>query len=115
MALRGTLIGCGFFAENHLNAWRELDGVDPVAVCDLNAEAAERAAAKFGVPRFYTDAEEMFRAERPDFVDIVTTMASHRRSSSSPPARVAAICQKPFAPTLETRRPWSRLPRAGVP
>ena len=30
-ALRGTLVGCGFFAANHLNAWRMVDGVEIVA------------------------------------------------------------------------------------
>ena len=117
MALRGTLIGCGFFAENHLNAWRELDGVELVAVCDLNAEAAERAARKFGVPRFYTDAEDMFVAERPDFVDVVTTLPSHRPLVElAARHRVAAICQKPFAANMEDAEAMVEACRAaGIP
>ena len=35
--LRGTVIGCGFFAENHLNAWASMPDVELVAVCDLDA------------------------------------------------------------------------------
>ena len=33
--IRLGLIGCGFFAQNHLNAWKDLapEGVDLVAVC----------------------------------------------------------------------------------
>jgi predicted dehydrogenase len=102
MTLRGTLIGCGFFAENHLHAWRDLDGVDLVAVCDLDTGAARRAAEEFGVPRIYADAEDMLRSERPDFVDIVTTLPAHR-SLVELAARhgVAAICQKPFAASME--------------
>ncbi len=36
--MRGAVIGCGFFAQNHLNAWRDMraDGVEVVAVCDLD-------------------------------------------------------------------------------
>ena len=30
--LRGTVIGCGFFAENHLNAWASMPDVELVAV-----------------------------------------------------------------------------------
>ena len=32
--MRGALIGCGFFAQNHLNAWRDMraEGVELVAV-----------------------------------------------------------------------------------
>ena len=42
--VRGTLIGCGFFAENHLNAWRDIDGVEIVAVCDLDPAKAQATA-----------------------------------------------------------------------
>ena len=62
--LRGTLIGCGFFAENHLNAWTSmrdtpLEGVELVAVCDRDLGKAEAAARRFGIPHAYADAETM--------------------------------------------------------
>ena len=41
--LRGTVIGCGFFAENHLNAWASMPDVELVAVCDLDPAKAESA------------------------------------------------------------------------
>jgi len=101
MKHRGVLIGCGFFANNHLHGWKSLDGADLVAVCDLDAEKAARAAAQFGIARTYTDATAMLETEKPDFVDIVTTVESHRplvelacRSGAS-----VVICQKPFAQT----------------
>ncbi len=99
--LRGAVIGCGFFAANHLNSWRQMEDVDLVAVCDRDEGKAKAAAATFGVPRSYTDAAEMLAAEKPDFVDIVTTMPTHR-----PLVELAAslgipiIVQKPFAPTI---------------
>ena len=49
--LRGTVIGCGFFAENHLNAWAAMPDVELVAVCDIDAVKAENAARKFGAER----------------------------------------------------------------
>ena len=44
------LIGCGFYAQNHLHAWSDLraEGADLVAVCDLDQTKAEAAAKKFG-------------------------------------------------------------------
>src|SRR5687768_15950108 len=102
MALRGALIGCGFFAQNHLNAWAELEGVDIVAVCDLDVASAERAVRAFGIRHSYSDAERMLTEQRLDFVDIATTLPSHR-----PLVELAArhgtpaICQKPFAASLE--------------
>ena len=40
------LIGCGFFAQNHLHAWKDLapEGADLVAVCDLDPAKANAAA-----------------------------------------------------------------------
>jgi predicted dehydrogenase len=55
---RVALIGCGFFADNHLHAWSELADVDIVGVCDLVPEKAEKAAEKFGVTEWYTDAQK---------------------------------------------------------
>ena len=57
--LRLGVIGCGFFAQNHLNAWKEIEGVDLVAVCDIDPLKAQHAAASFAVPHCYTDAQEM--------------------------------------------------------
>ena len=41
---RFALIGCGFFAQNHLQAWAEMSDVELVATCDINPDSA--AAAK---------------------------------------------------------------------
>ena len=103
MKQRGVLIGCGFFANNHLNGWKSLPGAELVAVCDINPVKAEQAAATYGIPRFYTDAAVMLEAEKPDFVDIVTTVPSHRplvELACRAGAKVV-ICQKPFAETQE--------------
>jgi len=32
MTHRGVLIGCGFFAENHMHGWAEIAGAEIVAV-----------------------------------------------------------------------------------
>ena len=72
-----------------------------VAVCDIDPAKAASAAARHGIARHYTSAEVMLRQEKLDFVDIVTTVGSHR-SLVQLAARhsVAAICQKPFATNL---------------
>ena len=99
--LRGTVIGCGFFAENHLNAWASMPDVELVAVCDIDAVKAENAARKFGAERHYSDAATMLREQKPDFVDIATTVASHRALVELAAAeRIPAIVQKPFGPSM---------------
>ncbi len=99
MTHRGVLIGCGFFARNHMNAWRDIAGVQIAAVCDTDEARAKAFARDFGAEP-YTDAASMLAAVKPDFVDIATTVASHR-----PLVELAArharlvVCQKPFAET----------------
>jgi D-apiose dehydrogenase len=99
--MRVGVIGCGFFAQNHLNGWRDLaaDGVEIAAVCDLDVSKAEAAAKAFGVSRFYTDAATMLAKEKLDFVDIVTRMESHLEMVKVAASRgVDIILQKPLAP-----------------
>lgn len=99
--LRAAVIGCGFFAQNHLNAWREIGGIQLLAVCDRDIEKARRASATFNVPGVYGDAEALFAHEALDFVDIATTMPSHRALVElAARHKVAAIVQKPFAPSF---------------
>src|SRR5271165_4138102 len=99
--MRGALIGCGFFAQNHLNAWASLkgEGIELVAVCDKDRAKADAAARAFGVPRVYDDARSLFQEDRLDYVDIVTQMASHLALVRLGAERkVRMIVQKPLAP-----------------
>jgi len=100
--VRVGLIGCGFYAQNHLNAWSDLkaDGADLVAVCDLDAAKAEAAGRKFGA-QWFTDAGQMLDRMNIDMLDIATQMHSHRALGALAAERgIAAILQKPLAPTL---------------
>jgi D-apiose dehydrogenase len=104
-AFRGGLIGCGFFAVNHLHAWREIEGADIAALCDRDPERLQRVGDAFGIARRYLDADAMFAQETLDFVDIATTVDSHRALvERAATAGVPAICQKPFAPSMDDAR-----------
>lgn len=115
--LKAGLIGCGFFAQNHLHAWRDLPEVELVAVCDRDRAKAEAALERFGVPRAYDEAAAMLAAEQLDFVDVATTMPSHRALVELAAAhRVPVIVQKPFAPRWEDCLAMvEACRRAGVP
>ena len=98
---RGALIGCGFFSRNHLHAWKQLPDVQIVALCDRDSERLAGAAKEFGIDRTYEDAGQMVAAERLDFVDIATTVGSHRSLVElAARAGLPCICQKPFASSL---------------
>ena len=117
--MRGALIGCGFFAQNHLNAWRDMraEGVELVAVCDIDHAKAKAASDAFGIPRFYTDPAQLFAAEKLDFVDIATRMETHLDIVSLAVASgVRTIVQKPIAPDWVTcLQIVRRAKQAGVP
>ncbi len=106
--IRLGLIGCGFFAQNHMAAWKDLEpeGVDLVAVCDIDGAKAKAAAEKFGVPHWYTDAETMFRESNLGLVDIATQMRTHLPLvEMAMRHRVPTIVQKPFGQNIaEVRR-----------
>lgn len=99
--LRGALIGCGFFAMNHLHGWKQTKGAEIVAVCDRSPERLKIAGDTFGIAARYQDAADMLAKEKLDFVDIATTAPTHRALAELAAAhKLAVICQKPFAPTL---------------
>lgn len=103
---RIAVVGCGFYAQNHLQSWRDLApaGAELVAVCDIDLAKAEAAGQAFGAPAF-TDPVAMAEAARPDLVDVVTRMDTHRSLAEALAPRVPGlIIQKPFAPTLGDAR-----------
>ncbi|MDT1062043.1 Gfo/Idh/MocA family oxidoreductase [Paracoccus sp. CPCC 101403] len=101
--MRGALIGCGFFAQNQLHAWRDLAQI--TAICDRDPQRLAETAARFGITRTYDDAARMFADGGFDFVDIATTVPSHRPLvQMAAAAGVHAICQKPFAETMADAR-----------
>ena len=79
---RVGLIGCGFYAQNHLHAWKDLasEGADLVAVCDRDERKARAAGEKFGAP-WYTDAKTMLDTVPLDLVDLTTRMDPRIRAA----------------------------------
>jgi len=102
---KGALIGCGFFARNHMHAWADVDGAAIIALCDRDDKRLKETASRFGIERTYTDAAELLKSEELDFVDIATTVQTHRPLVElAAGSKVHIICQKPFANTMEDGR-----------
>jgi predicted dehydrogenase len=113
-----AVVGCGFFAQNHLNAWRDLakEGVELIAVCDIDAEKAKAAAKNFNVPHWYTDLDELLAKEKPGLIDIVTRVETHREQVLKTVAKkIPTIVQKPFGFNLADCRAMTlAAKKAGV-
>jgi predicted dehydrogenase len=113
---RFAIVGTGFWSQFQLAAWREMGGVECVALCNRTRDRAEELARRFGVPAVYEDAREMLRRERLDFIDIITDVDTHSRFVHlSAEHQMPVICQKPMAPTLAEAEAMTRVCReAGV-
>ena len=82
-------------------AWKELEGVECVALFNRTRAKGEAFAEEFAIPNVYDDPEELLRREQVDFVDLCTNpftlpgfvklMAAHR---------MPVISQKPMAPSV---------------
>src|SRR3712207_2687403 len=102
MTLSVAIVGCGFFSREHQRAWARVPQSRVIALVDADGAKARAAAEAFPGAQVFTDAEAMLDASRPDVVDIVTPPATHRALVAAAARRgIAAICQKPLAPTLE--------------
>ncbi|MBB3458570.1 putative dehydrogenase [Rhizobium sp. BK313] len=115
--LKGALIGCGFFAVNQMHAWKDVDGAQIIAICDRDPERLKIVGDQFGIERRYSDAAALFADGGFDFVDIATTVQSHRALVEMAAAhKIPAICQKPFAKTLSDAKAMVRAcADAGIP
>src|SRR5438132_98617 len=101
-ALRFAIFGAGFWSRYQLAAWQELKGAHCVAVYNRTRPKAEKLAHQFRVPAIYDNPRELLDREKLDFIDVITDVDTHSQFVQlAARCRVAVICQKPMAPTLE--------------
>ncbi len=112
---RMGLVGTGGIAKTHLKAMGELKahglgGFAITAVCDLNAAAAEEAAAMaeelLGVrPVIYADYRAMLEKETLDGADLCLPHSLHHTASiDCLEAGVHVLCEKPVGITIKASR-----------
>lgn len=104
--LKFAILGCGFWAQFQLGAWTELEGVECVALFNRTKSKADALAARFNVPHTYDNAEELFKNEELDFVDIITDVDTHYSFVKMAVEHGVKfiISQKPMAPDYETAK-----------
>ena len=103
--LRFAIFGAGFWARCQLAAWREVGGVECVAIYNRSRDKAEMFARDLGISAVYDDAEKLMREVRPDFVDNITELGGHKvLSLLCAKHRIPCICQKTMAASLKNAR-----------
>lgn len=105
-----ALVGAGFWSTYQIAGWREVEGVEIVAVCDTD----RTKAARFGVPA-YADVDAMLDTAKPDLLDVVTPVETHAALVRKAAERgIPVVCQKPMGVDLEEAREMVRVTQ-GVP
>jgi len=98
--IRVVLVGCGRISGNHFDAFRKIDGIQLVAVCDVVEERARAAGEAQGVP-FFTSYEKMLRAVECDAVVIATPSGLHpQQGVLAAKAGKHVITEKPMSISL---------------
>jgi predicted dehydrogenase len=93
-----AVIGVGLQGGGHLASYKALEGVNLVAVCDVNEEAARAAAEAIGAAKCYTDYREMLASERLDGVSIVIPDHLHYQPTMAAlDAGAHVLLEKPMA------------------
>lgn len=101
--LKVAIIGAGMIAVSaHIPAYRNFpDKFEIVALCDVFEKAAKEISEQNGIPRYFTDAEEMLNEIKPDIVSVCTPNSLHKKFSMLCLENGAnVICEKPLAFTL---------------
>ncbi|MCL5947361.1 MAG: Gfo/Idh/MocA family oxidoreductase [Chloroflexi bacterium] len=100
------IIGLGWVAEQHLQAWQSNPSCSVIALCSRSLEKAQEWNRRFGLTaHLYTHPEELVRDQAVDIVSICTVNDQH-----APQAMLAAragkhvLIEKPIAMSLEEMR-----------
>ena len=111
-AINIGIVGLGFMAAMHIRAYRQIEGVNVAAICDLdperlkgdftevsgNIEADEPVKLDMSVVKAYQDFNDLLADESIDAIDICTPTRTHLFMTK--PALASdkhVICEKPLA------------------
>jgi myo-inositol 2-dehydrogenase / D-chiro-inositol 1-dehydrogenase len=100
--MRVGVIGAGWIAEEHVAILRRLDGIELVAVCDVDEARARELG---GGAAAYVDWGELLDRESPDAVFVCTPPMLHREMTVDALGRgIHVYLEKPVARGLEDAR-----------
>ena len=97
--LKVGLIGCGFMGTMHANCYKNIEGVELVALADLRKEKAEELAAGTNA-LIYSDGKDLINNADVDVIDICLPTYLHSEYAIAAMDKVGYVfCEKPVALT----------------
>jgi predicted dehydrogenase len=95
------LIGCGAFGLFCMDTYGEMEGIRPVAVCDVREDVARDFARDLGVDA-HGDPDELIARDDIDFVHIATPPSTHHELVlSALRGGKHVLCEKPLAMNVD--------------
>ena len=96
---RVALVGAGYVSAHHLRALRTLDGVEVVAIADLDLSRAKAVADQFEIPNTFASPSDIWSLE-PDVAHVLTPPDSHFSVTlEALQAKCHVLVEKPMAET----------------
>jgi predicted dehydrogenase len=103
--LKGAVIGLGGISIGcHIPAWKNMDFVDIVAVCDIIPEKIDDYMTRYGLENTlgFTDYKDVLEIEGLDFVDICTPNLYHSEIAVAALEKgINVFCEKPDAVSVK--------------
>lgn len=98
-----AVLGAGFIADIHLESYtRFVPEAEVTAIFSRSAERAERVARHWGIPRWFTDIEQLIAEADCDVVDIcLPNVLHHRATLAAARAGRHVIIEKPLCMNLD--------------
>lgn len=96
------IIGCGSIANLHADSYRNVEGIEVVAIADPVDEALEEFGVRHNIENRYHDGRDMLNTEDLGIVVVATWPKLHAAMTVAACAQKphAVICEKPMAATL---------------
>lgn len=108
--LRIAVVGAGYFAQFHYDAWSRMPEVEVVAACDHDTKKASETAETFSIPQVFDSIQTLLNTIKPDLVDIVAPPDQHGHLIECAARHgIDAICQKPFCGALKDAEQATRI------
>jgi len=96
--MKHAIIGTGGMAAQHARKFKEIEGVELVAACDIDETKAKEFCQAHSIPAAFTDAAEMLAKTSIDSVSVVTPDRFHAPVSlQAIAAGKHVLCEKPLA------------------
>ncbi|HKZ37626.1 MAG TPA: NAD-dependent epimerase/dehydratase family protein [Chryseolinea sp.] len=100
--MKAALVGAGDISHFHIQFLTEIKDLTIVGICDKDSGRAATVAAKYRIPRSYTDHRSMIEVEAPDVVHVLTPPMSHAQIAIDAMTRGChTLVEKPLALEME--------------